>query len=66
MIGGEECNLRGFFRVDSSGALDDSQTSTTGQVRFQWFEWVNADGSLVEASVSGIGFFYVGKKGVPS
>lgn len=64
-IGAVEGDLRGLCRVDGVGAPDDHQTAAAGQVRFQRLEGVNAYASLVEASVRGVGFFGVGKKGVP-
>ena len=66
MIGSEEGDLRDFFRIGGAGAADDGQTAACGQVCFEWLEGVNFYASLVEASVGGVGFFCVGKRGEPS
>ena len=66
MIGSEEGGLRHFIGVGGAGAAYDGQTSATGQVCFEWLEGVNFYASLVEASVGGVGFFRVGKRGEPS
>ena len=66
MIGSEEGDLRDFFGICGSGAADDGQAATSGQVCFERLEGVNLYASLVEASVGGVGFFCVGKRGEPS
>ena len=64
MVGGEECELRHLFGVGCSGALDDGQRAASGQIRLQRLKGVNPYGSLIEASVLGVGLFCVGKRGV--
>ena len=66
MVGSEEGDLRHFFGIGGAGAAYDGQTAATGQVCFEGFEGVNFYVSLVEASVGGVGFFCVGKRGEPS
>jgi len=66
MVRGEEGDLRNLFGVGCAGAPDDGEAAASGQVCLQWLERVNAYGSLVEASVLGVRFFRVDKKGVPS
>ena len=65
MIGREGGDLRHFIGVGGAGAAYDGQTAATGQVCFERFEGVNFYVSLVEASVGGVGFFCVGKRGSP-
>ena len=66
MVSSEKGDLRHFFGIGGAGAADDGQTAACGQVCFEWFEGVNFYASLVEASVGGVGFFCVGKRGEPS
>jgi len=54
-----------FFGICGTGALDDDQTSCSGQICFQRLEGVNTYCALLEASVCDVGLFGVGKKGVP-
>lgn len=49
-----------------AGAADDREAARAGQARFEGLEGVNAYGAFIEASVGDVGFFDVGKKGVPS
>ena len=65
-VGGEEGELRHFFRVGRAGAAYDCKATASGQVCLKWFEGVNFYASLIEASVLGVGFFCVGKRGEPS
>jgi len=50
--------------VEGAGAFDDHQTAGSGQSGLQRFEGIDRDLALVEAPVTGVGFFGVGKRGV--
>ena len=55
---------RGFLAiVEGGGPLDDNQAARSGQASLQGFEGINSYPTLVQASVSGVGFFGVGKRG---
>jgi len=63
-IRGKEGNFRHFGRIGGACAFDDGKATASGQVCLQRFEGIDPHGSLVEASVCGVGFLCVGKKGV--
>ena len=65
MAGGVEGDRRFFVFVESAGALDHDQTARSRQSGLQGFEGIDFYPALVAASVVGVGFFGVGKRGVP-
>ena len=66
-LGGDVVShLRHLAGLAGVGAVDDRQTAGGGQVGFQRLEGVNLYSALIEASVGDVGFFGLGKKGVPS
>lgn len=52
-----------FVLVEGAGAFDDRQTPGSGQSGLQRFEGIGRYRALVAASVTGVGFFGVGKRG---
>ena len=64
MAGGVEGDRGLLVVVEGAGALDDRQTARSGQPGLQRFEGIDRDLALIEAPVTGVGFFYVGKRGV--
>lgn len=57
---------RGFFVfIESGGALDHDQGARAGQSCLQGFEGIDFYPALVQASVTGVRFFCVAKRGVP-
>lgn len=64
MAGGVEGDRGLLVVVEGAGALDDRQTPRSGQSGLQRFEGIDRYLALVEASVTGVGFFGEGKRGV--
>lgn len=50
--------------VAGAGAFDDRQTACSGESSLQRFEGKDRYPALIEAPVTGVGFFGVGKRGV--
>lgn len=66
MVGDVEGGGGLFVFVEGGGAFDHGERTRAGQVGFEGFEGIDPYRAPVEASVTGVGLFGVGKKGVPA
>jgi len=61
-------NVEGAFGylvgIEGAGALDEYQAACSGQLGLEWLKGIDTQGTLVKASVSCVGLFAVGKRGV--
>ena len=64
MAGGVEGDGGLLVVVEGAGALDERQAACSGEAGFQRFEGIDRYLTLVEAPVTGVGLFGVGKRGV--
>lgn len=65
MAGNVESDSGFFVLVERAGALNNNEAARAGQSRFGRLDGVDSYSALVEASVTGVRFFGVGKRGEP-